>query len=285
MKRFVLCIISVIALMTLPARAFAAPQDSTSSPIVQLNGLKTRIQENDPSVQDTFAELHAFLAAHPNDFEHARFLNIKSYFYILKQDYVQAYEALLEARKYAESGSNLLGLAESYRLEGLILDLSGEHANALKAMHYALDFFNEAESDRVLLVYSAMGNVYMSLKDYELMLTFAHQYLSAAQRFNSKEGEGTAYFFQGYAQRALGKYQDAKVSLLLSESLLREANYPFIGIVYSAMSELHIAQGNLSEALKKLNQAAEADRQVGFRYNEGSHLLHLVDIYKLKGEL
>ena len=285
MKRFVLCIISVIVLMTLSARAFATPQDSTSSPIVQLNGLKTRIQENDPSVQDTFAELHAFLAAHPNDFEHARFLNIKSYFYILKQDYVQAYEALLEARKYAESGSNLLGLAESYRLEGLILDLSGEHANALKAMHYALDFFNEAESDRVLLVYSAMGNVYMSLKDYELMLTFAHQYLSAAQRFNSKEGEGTAYFFQGYAQRALGKYQDAKVSLLLSESLLREANYPFIGIVYSAMSELHIAQGNLSEALKKLNQAAEADRQVGFRYNEGSHLLHLVDIYKQKGEL
>ncbi|CAA0295098.1 Sensory box histidine kinase/response regulator [Alteromonas infernus] len=179
----------------------------------------------------------------------------------------------------------MLDIAESYRLEGLILDLSGEHASALEAMHRALDIYNEAGSDRVLLIYSAMGNVYMSLKDYELMLTFGHQYLSAAQRFNSKEGEGTAYFFQGYAQRALGKYQDAKVSLLLAESLLREADYPFIGIVHSAMAELHIAQGNLSEALKKLNQAAEADRQVGFRYNEGSHLLHLVDIYLQQGEV
>lgn len=285
MKRFVLCVISVIVLMTLSARAFGAPQDNTSSPIVQLDGLKTRIQENDPTVQSAFSELHAFFAAHPNDYEHARFLNIKSYFYILKQDYVFAYEALLEARKYATSAKNVLSLAESHRLEGLILDLSGEHASALEAMHQALDLFNKAESDKVLLVYSAMGNVYMSLKDYELMLTFAHQYLSAAQRFNSKEGEGTAYFFQGYAQRALGQYQDAKVSLLLAESQLREANYPFIGIVHSAMAELYIAQGNLSEALKKLNQASEADRQVGFKYNEGSHLLHLVDIYKQQGEL
>jgi signal transduction histidine kinase/DNA-binding response OmpR family regulator len=271
--------------MTLPARAFEEPQDKVSPPTLQLDGLKARIQENDPNVQTTFAELNAFFAAHPNDDGHARFLNIKSYFHILKQDYVSAYEALLEARKYATSVKNLLDIAESYRLEGLILDLSGEHASALEAMHRALDIYNEAGSDRVLLVYSAMGNVYMSLKDYELMLTFGHQYLSAAQRFNSKEGEGTAYFFQGYAQRALGKYQDAKVSLLLAESLLREADYPFIGIVHSAMAELHIAQGNLSEALKKLNQAAEADRQVGFRYNEGSHLLHLVDIYLQQGEV
>jgi len=286
MKRIALCIVSVITLsMTLPARAFEEPQDKVSPPTLQLDGLKARIQENDPNVQTTFAELNAFFAAHPNDDGHARFLNINSYFHILKQDYVSAYEALLEARKYATSGKNLLDIAESYRLEGLILDLSGEHASALEAMHRALDIYNEAGSDRVLLVYSAMGNVYMSLKDYELMLTFGHQYLSAAQRFNSKEGEGTAYFFQGYAQRALGKYQDAKVSLLLAESLLREADYPFIGIVHSAMAELHIAQGNLSEALKKLNQAAEADRQVGFRYNEGSHLLHLVDIYLQQGEV
>lgn len=166
MKRIVLCIVSVITLsMTLPARAFEEPQDKVSPPTLQLDGLKARIQENDPNVQTTFAELNAFFAAHPNDDGHARFLNIKSYFHILKQDYVSAYEALLEARKYATSVKNLLDIAESYRLEGLILDLSGEHASALEAMHRALDIYNEAGSDRVLLVYSAMGNVYMSLKD------------------------------------------------------------------------------------------------------------------------
>ena len=83
MKRFIICVISVIVLMALPARTFASPQDNTSSPLVELDGLKNRIQENDPSVRDTFTELHAHFAAHPNDYEHARFLNIKSYFYIL----------------------------------------------------------------------------------------------------------------------------------------------------------------------------------------------------------
>ena len=101
MKRFVLCIVCVIALMTPSERGFAAPPDEVPSPIHQLDGLKTRIQENDPNVQNTFSELHAFFTAHPDNFEHSRFLNIKSYFYVLKQDYGPAYEALLEARKYA----------------------------------------------------------------------------------------------------------------------------------------------------------------------------------------
>ncbi len=68
MKRIALCIVSVISLsMTLPARAFEEPQDKVSPPTLQLDGLKARIQENDPNVQTTFAELNAFFAAHPND--------------------------------------------------------------------------------------------------------------------------------------------------------------------------------------------------------------------------
>ena len=124
----------------------------------------------------------------------------------------------------------------------------------------------------------------MSLKDYEQMLTFGQQYLSTAQRFHSRQDEGIAYFFQGYTQKRLGNYQEAKVNLLLADNLISEVQYPFMGIVYSAMADLHIAQGNLNEALKKLNQAAEVDRQVGFRYNEGTYLLQLAEIYRQRGE-
>ena len=57
MKRIALCIVSVISLsMTLPARAFEEPQDKVSPPTLQLDGLKARIQENDPNVQTTFAD-------------------------------------------------------------------------------------------------------------------------------------------------------------------------------------------------------------------------------------
>ncbi len=130
-----------------------------------------------------------------------------------------------------------------------------------------------------------MGNVYMSLQNFEMMLSSARKYLEAAQRLASPKDEGTAYFFQGYAQKELGNYQDAKINFLLAQDLFTDIQYPFIGIVFMKMAELHIDQGNLTEALKLLSRAAEADRKVGFRYNEASRLLRLVEIYRQRGEI
>lgn len=271
-------------MMVLPALASQALPASSQQAQELLDGLRERIRSNDPSVETTFKGLAQFFTAHPNDYKKARLLNLTSYHYILKQNYIAGYEALLAARELAKSASNTIALAESYRLEGLILDFSGEHANALEALNASLDTYNEVNSERVLLVYGAMGNVYRSLNDYEQMLSFSHQYISTAQRLGSQENEGIAYFFHGYAQKELGAFQDSKVSLLLAEDLLSQTRYPFIGIVYNAMAELHIAQGNLSEALKRLNQAAEADRKVGFRYSQGSHSLLLAEIYQQRGE-
>ena len=285
MKRFLGCLsIAIVFSMTLSVCAVHANTDSTHPSLTLLDGLKQRIQENDPSVETTFKELAQFFTAQPSEFNQADFLNLKSYHYVLKQNYVEGYEALLEARKLAKNSNNKLALAESYRLEGLILDLSGEHAGALEALNRALALYSEAENNNVLLVYGAMGNVYMSLKDFDAMLAFGHQYLSTAKRLDNRREEGIAYFFQGYAQKELGTFQDAKISLLLADEILRDVDYPFIGIVYSTMAELHIAQKNVSEALKRLNQAAEADRQVGFRYNEGARLLQLAEIYVQRGE-
>lgn len=282
LRRIVSAIVCSIALLVFAFQSMAAPPLPSQG---LFDELKSRIRANDDTVDTTLLSLEKFFAANPDDYNHSGFLNLKAYTYVLKQNYIAAYETLLEARDLAKTASNTIALAESYRLEGLILDFSGEHASALEALNRALALYNEAQSDRVLLVYSTMGNVYTSLKDYEKMLSFARQYLITAQRLNSRQDEGIAYFFQGYTQNTLGKYQDAKVSLLLAENLLREVQYPFISIVYNAMAELHIAQGNLAEALKRLNQATDADRQVGFRYNEGTYLLQLAEIYRQRGEL
>ncbi|NDV93133.1 response regulator [Alteromonas sp. 345S023] len=270
--------------MALFVFAFQAVADSPPPSQGLFDELKERIRKNDASVETTLISLEQFFAANPDEYNHAGFLNLKAYTHILKQNYIAAYETILEARDLAKTAKNTIALAESYRLEGLILDFSGEHATALEALNRSLALYNEAQSKRVLLVYSTMGNVYTSLKDFDQMLSFSRQYLSTAQRLNSPQDEGIAYFFQGYAQNAVEKYQDAKVSLLLAENLLSEMDYPFISIVYNAMAGLYIAQGNLAEALKRLNQAAEADRQVGFRYNEGTYLLQLAKIYKQRGE-
>lgn len=274
----------IIFMMILPAYGYqTAPVDSPMT-VDLLDGLRERVQQGDPSVDDTLLALDNYFISNSDNFDKPRFLNLKSYHFILQQDYVKAYEVLLEAREVASTVDNELAYAESYRLEGIILDLSGEHASSIEAFGRALELYNNAQSDEVLRVYSAMGNVYSSLKDFEQSLAFAKKYQATAQRLNSQMDEGVAYFFQGYAQTELGFYQEAQVSLLLAESLLNEIQYPFIGNVYSAMADLHIAQNNLSEALKKLNEAAAADRKTGFRYNEGAYILQLAEIYKQRGE-
>ena len=271
--------------MALPAFAFLKAPLNTSSSVTTLDELKQRIQNNDESVETTFNELGVFFDTHPNAFQQSRFFNLKSYKHILEQDLVAGYETLLEARKLAKKGGNTMALAESFRLEGLILDLSGEHALALEALNKSLAAFIEVNSDNALLVYSAMGNLYMSLQNYEMMLQLGRNYLAAAQRLGDKENKAIAYFFQGFAQTELGDYQYAKISLLLAEELFKEVHYPFIGIVHTKMAELYIAQGNLTEALTMLNRAAESDRKVGFKYNEGSRLLRLVDIYIKRNQI
>ena len=280
------CIFAIVCFtMALPTFAFVKEPLNTTSSITTLDELKQRIQNNDESVETTFTELGYFFDAHPNAFQQARLFNLRAYKHILEQNLVAGYETLLKARKLAKKGGNTMALAESFRLEGLILDLSGEHARALEALNKSLSAFIEVNSDNALLVYSAMGNVYMSLQNYEMMLQLGQNFLAAAQRLNDKENKAIAYFFQGYAQTELGDYQDAKISLLLAEELFKEVHYPFIGIVHTKMAELHIAQGNLTEALTMLNRAAESDRKVGFKYNEGSRLLRLVDIYIKRNQI
>ncbi|BFT29538.1 hypothetical protein D210916BOD24_07140 [Alteromonas sp. D210916BOD_24] len=268
-----------------PVLAVKGESEGIVVTLATLDGLKQRIINNDPSIDQTFEQLNAFFTVNSNPYDQARFLNLKSYKHILKQDYVAGYQALLEARELAKTTDNKLALAESYRLEGLILDFSGEHAQALEALNSAISIHHALGSDEVLTVYSTMGNVYMSMQNFDMMLEFGKNYLTSAQRLESRKDEGTAYFFLGFAQKELGNHQDAKINFLLALDLFTDIQYPFIGIVYMKMAELHIEKGNLTEALKLLSRAAESDRKIGFRYNEGSRLLQLVEIYRQRGEI
>lgn len=285
MRCIYLTVVSVLMVIVLPVFTTAAALDDATPTVPQLIALKDLIQTNDTTLDATLAELDTFFALNPDHADQPFYLNMKTYNFILKQNYISAYEVLLEAREQANKHDNRNALAESYRLEGLILDFSGEHANSLEAFYHALDLYNNLESNHILRVYGSLGNVYSSLKDYEQVLVVGSRYLAAAQRLNSQKDEGIAYFLLGHAQTKLGRYKEAQINLLLANELLTEIDYPFISIVYSTMADLHITQNNLSEALKKLNEAAEADRKVGFRHNESSYVLQLADIYERCGNI
>ena len=115
MKHLISVLVSIIAIaMVQPTYAFNNESNSASHSLELLKGLKARVRENDPSVEKTFSQLDQFFTVNPDEKGKAHFLNIKAYYFILKQDYVSAYEALLLARKRANAIDNATALAESY---------------------------------------------------------------------------------------------------------------------------------------------------------------------------
>ncbi len=270
--------------MILCSAANAVQIGNDADAVTMLDNLKRQVQNNDDSVPHTFASLTEWFDTHPNDFQYARLLNIKAYASVLKQQYAQAYELLMEARRRAVASNNQMARAESLRLEGLILDLTGEHASAYDVLTRALDIFEQRPSKHMLNVYNSMYNVMISIGDFEGMLQLGEKYLAKAQAFNDEQDIGTAHFIIGYAKLELGQLEAARRSLLAAEQMLTKIGYPFIGIVYSTQAKLHIEENNLQDALTRHQQAADANQKVGFLYNDGQHYIQLADIYEMQNQ-
>ncbi|WP_340676997.1 response regulator [Paraglaciecola sp.] len=251
----------------------------------QLDSLRNQIQVNASISSDKINHFQAYFTRHSDSYHESQFLNVWAYFYLLKQDLESAYEKLLQARSKAEFSNNKQQLAESFRIEGAILDTIGEYGAALEALNKAFALYNELQSHKVLGVYSSISNVYLSLEDYEGMLQNAYRMLSVAQQYNDKTSEGLAYFRIALAQTKFANLMDAQVNFALAEKILTEINYPFIGIIYFSIAELNHAQGNVDAALKRISQSIEADRKVDFLYNEEPRLMLLAQIYQSQGDV
>ncbi len=250
----------------------------------QLELLRTQIQTNDPAVPDKIEYFRHFFLNHSDAFNESAFLNVWAYANLLNQDLEAAYEKLLQARSKAELSENKLQLAETFRLEGAILDTIGKFGVAIEALNKAFALFNELKSPKVLSVYSSLSNVYLSLNDYQAILKNSYRQLAAAQEYNDKNFEGLAFYRIAMAQTMLHKLTDAEVNSTLAIKILKQTDYPFIGVVYCLLAELNIAQGNFDLALKNISQSIEADRKVNFLYNEVPRLLLLTDIYHQQGD-
>ena len=250
----------------------------------QLENLRTQIQTNDTSVPEKIEYYKNYFLSHSDTYHESAFLNVWAYANLLKQDLESAYEKLLLARSKAEISNNKLQIAESFRIEGTILDTIGEYGAALEALNKAFTIYSELQSPKVLGVYSSISNVYLSLIDYQAMLVNSYRQLAAAQKYNSKIHEGLAFYRIAFAQSNLNRLTDAAVNSALAEKILKQIDYPFIGVVYCLLAELNLAQGNFGLALKSISQSIEADRKVNFLYNEVPRLLLLTDIYHQQGD-
>lgn len=251
--------------------------------IQRLAGLKKIIRNDMSSAIKEIQQLQSIIKQKQYADLTSQLLNLNSYAYILKQNYTKAYEKLLQARKSATSFNNQIEIAKSLRLEGLILDLVGEHAKALAALNRSLAIFNGINPKQSLLVYSALTNVYASLSQYENLLITGKKYHLLAQNFNNDTDESIALWAVADALINLNRLSEAKYHLALAEELAKKSQYPFISNIYTSKTELHLKEGNLEAALSSIIQSAEADKKVGFVFGEGLRTLQLAEVYQRQG--
>lgn len=256
---------------------------SNQSISAQIESLRTQIQANESSVPDRIEYLRNYFIKNPDDYHESAFLNVWAYASLLKQNLEVSYQRLLLARSKAETSGNNLQLAESFRIEGAVLDTIGEYGAALEALNKAFSLYSELQSDKVLGVYSSISNVYNSLENYQGTLQNSYRLLAAAQQHNNKAYEGLAYFRIAFAQSQLEQLQDATVNATIAEKILQQVDYPFIGVVYLLIAQINVEQGNFEEGLKRISQSIEADRKVDYLYNEVPRLLLIADIYQQQG--
>ena len=250
----------------------------------QITALRVQVQANSPTVPEQFEYYKNYFSQHTDNYNESAFLNVQAHARLLKLDVKKAYQYLLEARSKAQLSNNNLQVAESYQIEGAILDTIGEYGAALEALNKAFILYGERQSDKVLNVYNSLYNVYLSLNNYPLMLENAYKHLAAAKQYDNKISEGVAYFGISLAQIGLEQLLDAEVNATLAENILEQADYPFIGNIYLLIANLNFAKGNINEALKRISQSIEADRKVNFLHAEMPRLLLLADIYHQQGD-
>ena len=272
---------SLLACYLIATYLHAANDENLSE---QFESLRTQIQANASFTSDKINHFQAYFSRHSDNYHESEFLNVWAYAYLLKQDLESAYEKLLQARLKAELSDNKQQIAESFRLEGAILDTVGEYGAALEALNKAFALYSELQSKKVLRVYSSISNVYHSLKNYPDMLQNSYRMLAVAQEYNDEIYEGLAYFRIAMAQTRFAKLLDAEVNFTLAEKILTDNDYPFIGIIYFSIAELNLVQGNFDQALKRISQSIEADRKVDFLYNEVPRLLLLAEVYQKQGD-
>ncbi|MDU0353911.1 response regulator [Paraglaciecola aquimarina] len=251
----------------------------------ELKELSAHLQSNSSAATAKIEYFTSHFASHPDDYYESTFLNLLAYKSLLALDLKDTYEKLLAARLKASNTKNMLQIAESYRLEGAVLDIIGEYGRALAALNKSFEIFDELQSPEVLRVYSSLINVYTSLNDYQSILHNAYLLLSAAQKYENTTHEGLAYFRIAFAQSKLNQMQDAIVNTAISEKILEQADFPFIGVLYLLIAQINVAQGDVEGGLKRISQSIKADRKIDYLQNEVPRLLLRADIYQLQDNI
>jgi signal transduction histidine kinase/DNA-binding response OmpR family regulator len=185
----------------------------------------------------------------------SHYFNLLAYVAIMKADHANAIVYLEKAKTLAIQSNNYEQEAESYRREGILLLMLGQHAEALSILNKALFIHDQIESPKVTIAITGILNIYnklgqnQKLKDYSLLL------LEKATEYELYSEIANAHYLLNLVFIKEENIEQARfhVNALYEATALDD--FPHMFLAHTASAELLQAEGKSQEALEQIRLA------------------------------
>ena len=188
--------------------------------------------------------------------------------------YEKSTSSLIEALTLFEVESDSSGISSAFINLGMIFSNDSNFVDAFNYTSRALEIC-EDQNDMygVSACLNNIGDIYSSQKKFQLALEYFNRSLEIDKELDDIEGIAIGLNNIGDTYRDLHDTILAKSYFLKSLEVGRANNYPIVSVVLANLSELHLANGNLTLALDnaleslKLAESVRSNEQIINCYN------------------
>ncbi len=210
--------------------------------------------------------------------------------YFSLSNFPKAQQYWLAALDLNKELGNKEGIANHQHNVGKIYYSQGDYEKAWKYFDDALKSYNEIDKKMATHTYSAMGDVYMQLKNYPKALEFHNMALDIDKKYGNKSNIASDLMDIGNVYMEQGDYPHAIEMLMQAVQMKKETgdknglarSYNIAGRLYMRMGETDTQY--VRTAIAYLDTAVEVSKEIEFLDNLQKCYQCLYDVYKKMGD-
>lgn len=184
----------------------------------------------------------------PDDNLLARVLNVRAYQKALTANYAESLKDALASRPIAIRAKNKEEEAVSYRYEGLIYSLTGNHSAALNLLTKAYEIQQEINSPSIVYTTQYLSLAFDELDQNDKFLEYSQKLYELSEKVGNPVAIGAALSSIGKAHMKMGNFPLAKENLHQSINILKEHSQSLLSDVQYYLATTEYRDGNYQVA-------------------------------------
>lgn len=199
-----------------------------------------------------------------------------------KQNYRQAQEYYEQSLKIYRELDDKEGIGAILNNSGLLYEIQGDPAKALKRYNEASDIFSQLEDsrDKLAISISNIGNTYYTLGRFDKALDYLSQALKISEDMSDSAGMAPSYNNIGNIYLSLNEFNSAIQYYFKAEKIHKKFNDKRkLSTVYNNIGEAYLGLGKIEEAIKYNQRSLEIASKNKDIEGVISSLINISDIY------